>query len=223
MPHSSSQQWSSQPPQLLWCWMKRIAVSSVKNQYILHNIALTLGAMNVTHMVISSWTVHAEYLLQELQWHITNPTRVTMANWIQGTSVKIETGKANPDNSPTFEEITAWVNTIHIEATLHHNTEIDVTTTGAAHDNLGQTTKDTATDLAVTHCTGHIADHPNIKALQVINPEITVGHIHDHPTDPQGMNLTDQIHTPTGWEEGHIPRRTWGWRLKIHTLILQLQ
>ena len=44
--------------------MKRIAVSSVKNQEILHDIALTLGAMNGMNMIISSLTVHTEYLLQ---------------------------------------------------------------------------------------------------------------------------------------------------------------
>ena len=48
-----------------------------------------------------------------------------------------------------------------------------------------------ATDLAMTHHTGHIADHLNIKALQVIDPEIAVDHIHNHHTDLQDMNLTD--------------------------------
>ena len=31
------------------------------------DIVLTLGAMNVINMVISSWTAHTEYLLPELQ------------------------------------------------------------------------------------------------------------------------------------------------------------
>ena len=44
---------------------------------ILHNITLTLGTMSVMNMVIS-WTVHMKYLLQELQQHITNHTKVTM-------------------------------------------------------------------------------------------------------------------------------------------------
>ena len=35
--------------------MKGIAVSSVKNKDILHDIALTLGVMNMMHMAISSW------------------------------------------------------------------------------------------------------------------------------------------------------------------------
>ena len=87
---------------------------------------------------------------------------------------------------------------IHIEATLDHNTGIDATTTGAAHNDLTQLTEGTVTDLAMTHCTSHNTDHPNIEALQVIDPEITVGHIHDCPTDLQGMKLTDQIHTPVG-------------------------
>ena len=77
MPNSSSQQWSFHPPQLMWCSMKKTAVSSVKNQDILHKIALTSGAMSVMNMVMLSWTVHTEYLLQKLQQHITNHTRVT--------------------------------------------------------------------------------------------------------------------------------------------------
>ena len=60
----------------------------------------------------------------------------------------------------------------------------------------------------MTHHIGHIADHPNIEALQVINPKIAVDCIHNHPTDLQDMNLTDQIHIPVGQEEDHIPKRT---------------
>ena len=48
------------------------------NQDTLLNIVLTLGAMNVTNMAISSWTVHTEYLLPEHQQHITRHTKVTM-------------------------------------------------------------------------------------------------------------------------------------------------
>ena len=59
----------------------------------------------------------------------------------------------------------------------------------------------------MTHHTNHITDHPNIEALQVIDPEIAVGHIHKHPTDPQGMNRGDEVHIPAGQEEGHILRR----------------
>ena len=87
---------------------------------------------------------------------------------------------------------------ICIEPALDHNTGIDTTTTGAAQDNLDQPTEVTATDLTMTHYTGHIVNDPNIKALQVIDPEIAVGHIHDHPINLQGMNLADQIYTPAG-------------------------
>ena len=97
---------------------------------------------------------------------------------------------------------------IHTEDTLDHNIRIDVATTEAAHDDLTQPTEDTATDLAMTHHISHIADHPHITALWVIDPEIVVGHTHDHPTDLQGMNHADQIHTPAGQEEGCTPRRT---------------
>ena len=97
---------------------------------------------------------------------------------------------------------------IHIEATLDHNTGIEAATTDAAHNDVTQPTEDTATDLTMTHCTGNITGHPFIVALWIINPKLAVGHTHDHPTDFQGMNHMDQIHTPAGWEEGHIPSRT---------------
>ena len=97
---------------------------------------------------------------------------------------------------------------IPIEATLDHNTRIETATIGAAHDDLALPIEATAIDLATTHHIDHITDHPHIEDLQVINPEITVGHIHDHPTDLQGMNHIDQVHNPIGQEENHIPRRT---------------
>ena len=84
-------------------------------------------------------------------------------------------------------------------------TRIDAATTGAAHNNLTQPIETTAIDLTATHHTDHIADHPHIEALQVIDPEITVDHIHDHPIDLQAMNLADQIHILAGQEEDHIP------------------
>ena len=108
-----------------------------------------------------------------------------MPDQVQGTTVMIEAGEANPDHSLTFEDIADQVIMIPIEATLDHNIKIDVATMGAAHDNLTQSTEATATtiDLMATHHIGHIAVLHNIKALQVIDPEITVGLIHDHPTD----------------------------------------
>ena len=68
---------------------------------------------------------------------------------------------------------------------------LDAVTTGAAHDDLTQHTEDTATDLTIAHCTGYITDHPNIKVHQVTNLKITVGLIHNHATDLQGMNCAD--------------------------------
>ena len=59
---------------------------------------------------------------------------------------------------------------IHPEAAVDHKTSIDASTTGAVHYDL-------------TQHTGHIADHPNIEALWVIDPKITVDHIHDRPTN----------------------------------------
>ena len=121
--------------------------------------------------------------------------------------MKTETDEANPDHSLILGDIRSQVFMNHIEATLDQNTDIDATTTGAVHDDLTQATQDTATNLAVTLHISHISDHPNIKTFQVINPEITVAHIHNHPID-QDMNLTNQIHIPAGQKAGHIPRRT---------------
>ena len=67
-----------------------------------------------------------------------------------------------------------------------------------AHCDLDQSMDGTATDLAMTHCTSHITDHPRIAAPWVTSPEIIIGHTNDHPTSCQGMNHTDQIHTPAG-------------------------
>ena len=122
--------------------------------------------------------------------------------------MKIEIDKADPDHSLILEDITAQVITIHIEATLDHDTRIDAATTGVVNDSLVQPTEDTTTDLTMTLHTSHITDQPNIKSLQVINPEIAVDHIHDHPIDLHGMNLADQIHILAGQEEENIPRIT---------------
>ena len=94
--------------------MKKIAVSSVRNEDISDDIALTLGATNAMNMVMLSWTVHTEYLLQELQWPTTNYTEVTMPDQVWGFTMKIETDKVDPDHIPTIESIAAQVVTIPI-------------------------------------------------------------------------------------------------------------
>ena len=129
---------------------------------------------------------------------MTNLTEVTMSDQVWDTTVKVETDEADPDHSLSFDDTTAWAIVICIEVTLDHNTSIDTVITEAANDELTQPTEDTATDLTVTHLTDHIADHSNIEALQVINPEIIVGHIHDHSKGLQGMNHINQVHNPAG-------------------------
>ena len=106
-----------------------------------------------------------------------------MPNQVWGTTVKIETSKADPDHSLTFKDLAAWVIVIPTEAALDFNTRTDAITSEAAHDDLTQLTKHKATDLAMTHYTGCIAGLPNINALQVINPEIIVDYIHAPHTD----------------------------------------
>ena len=157
-----------------------------------------------------SLTVHTKYLLQELQQLITNITEITMPGQVQGITVTVETDKADPDHSLTFEDIPAHVIMIPIEAALDNKTGIDAATTGAAHEDLASPIEATTIDLTMTHHIDNIADHLHIEAIQVINPEIAVGHIHDYPTDHQGMSHEDQVHNPAGQKENHIPRRSLG-------------
>ena len=161
-------------------------------------------------MVTLSWTVHTRYLLWEPQPITTNLTEVTMPDQVQGTTMGIETDKGNPGHSLMFEGFTAPVIMIPIEAAVDHNTAIDEATTGAAHDDLAPPIEAIGIDLTMTHYIDHITDHPHIEALQVIDPKIAVDHIHDHPTNLQGMNHIDQVHNPAGQEENHTPRRTQG-------------
>ena len=77
------------------------------------------------------------------------------------------------------------------EATLYHNTRIDAATTAAAHNDCTPPIEVTIMNLTVTQHIDHITDHSHIEALQVINPEITVGHIHYHHTDLQDKTHID--------------------------------
>ena len=97
--------------------------------------------------------------------------------------MKTETGKADPDHSLIFKDITAQAIMIWIEATLDCNTKIDTAITEAGYDNLTPPTEDTATDLTMTHLTNHIPDHLSTEGFQAIDPNIIVGHTHDQPTD----------------------------------------
>ena len=107
----------------------------------------------------------------------------------------------------TFKDIAAQAIAICMEATLDHNIEIDAAITEMVHDDLAQSTEDTATYL-----TNHITYLPNLEALVVIDPNIIVGHTHDHPIGLQDMNHINQVHNPAEQGENHIPRKTWGWR-----------
>ena len=105
--------------------------------------------------------------------------------------MKTETGKANSDCILIFKNNAAQVVMIHTEATQGHSTGINAATTGATHDNYTPPIEATAIDPAMTHHTDNITDYPHIEVLQLINPEITVDHSHDHPTNLQGRTHTD--------------------------------
>ena len=102
-------------------------------------------------------------------------------------------------------------------ATVDHNIEIGAATTEAAHDDCHSAHRGHShRPCTVTHHTIHTADCLHIAALQVINPEITVGHTHDYPTDIQGMNHTDDIHTPSRMRRRPHPKKNM--KVKIEDL-----
>ena len=106
------------------------------------------------------------------------------------------------------ENITAQVIAIFTEAAQGHNTGIDAATIGAAHNDCIPPIEATTIDPAVTCHINHITDRSHIEVLQLINPEITVDHTHDHATNLQGRTNTDHIHIPADHEESHTSRRS---------------
>ena len=97
---------------------------------------------------------------------------------------------------------------IHTEATQGHNIGIIAATTGAAHDAKPPHIEVTAINLTATHHNALIADHPHIEVLWLTVSEITVDHVHDHPTNLQGETCTGHIHIPADHEANHTSRRT---------------
>ena len=132
---------------------------------------------------------------------ITNLPEVSLPDQVQNATMKKETGEADPDHNLIFENIAARVIMILTEAPLGHNTRIDAATIGAAHNDCTPSIEATAIDLATTCHIDYITDHPHIEVLQLINPEITVDHTHNHPTDLYGRTHTDQVHIPADHEE----------------------
>ena len=133
-----------------------------------------------------------------------------MPDQIQDTTMKTETGKADPDHNLIFKNIAAQVIMIPTEAAQGHNTGIDTATTGAAHDDHALPMEATAINLTMTHHIDCITDHPQIELLQLTNSEIAVDHAHDHLTDLQDRTHTDQVHNPAYHKENHTLRRTQG-------------
>ena len=78
--------------------MMRITDFSVRTKDIYQEIALTSGVSNVLSMVILSWAVHRECLLQEPQQSTTNPdhTKATTPGQVPDISMKTGTGKVVP-------------------------------------------------------------------------------------------------------------------------------
>ena len=97
--------------------------------------------------------------------------------------MKIEEAETDPNPSQNTAGITPQATIDLTEITQGHNGTTETTAAEAVQGNPTQHTGDTVTGHAVTHITGHIADHPHITALQVIDPKIVVGHTLDHPTN----------------------------------------
>ena len=131
-----------------------------------------------------------------------------MPDEVQSTTMKKETVKPIQITMSFLKTLQLETSVILTEAAQGHNTGIDTATRGATHSNHAPPIEATAIDLAMTHHINHIADHSQIKVLQLINPEIAVDHTHDHPTDLQGRTHTDQVHIPADHEENNTSRRT---------------
>ena len=129
-----------------------------------------------------------------------------MSDLLQDTITKRETVKADLNQNVIFENNTFQVITILTETTQGHNTGTDEASMGAAHNNHTTHIEAKAINLTVTCCINHIANHPHIEVLQLTNPEIAVGHAHDHPTDLKGRTHMDQVHIPASNEENHTLR-----------------
>ena len=206
----------------MWCQTKRTGASFARNQDILHGIALTSDAMSMMNMVILSWIVHTRYLLQELQWHTASHIGIIMPysglrhhhndreRWSQSRS-QSHYRRHHSSNHHDSHRDHSWSQ--HWGRHSHHKSsswQLCSVHRGCSHRPYHDT----------PHMCDFITDHPSTKAPQVTDPVITADHLHDHPTDLQDMNLADQVHIPAGWEEYHISRRTWRWRLRIRTLII---
>ena len=106
-------------------------------------------------MVTFSWTAYTEYLLQELQQHITRHTKVTIPDWVWGTTVKIKTDKADPYHSPTNPQRHCSLS--------HHNSP-------RGHSRS-------------QHWDRHSHHRSSLWWSCSDLAQITVGHTHDHPTN----------------------------------------
>ena len=80
------------------------------------------------------------------------------------------------------------------EATPDHNNEAGTATIEAAQDNPIKPTADTVADPAMTHHTGHTANHPHTAVHQVTTLRTIVDHIHAYPTNHQSIIHTKEDH-----------------------------
>ena len=132
--------------------------------------------------------------------------------------MKTEEAETDLNPSQNTAGITAQSGIDLTEITQGHKDGTETTNAEAVQGDPTQHTGDTVTGHTMTHHIGHITDHPHIAAFWVINPEVVVGHIHDHPTYLWGMNQADQVHTPAGHEEGHTPKKNMKVKIKdLHT------
>ena len=124
------------------------------------------------------------------------------------TNRKTKKEETGPDHSLDTADITAPAVVTCTEATPDHNNGMGTATTEAAQDDPIQHTKDTVTDPAMTHHTGHTTNHPHTAAHQVTALRTTVDHIHVHPTNHPNMIHTKEDHavgdhTPIRKPENH--------------------
>ena len=163
--------------------MRKADVSNARSQDILQDTALISDTMNVMNLDTLLLNTLTKYHIQEHQ-HITKRhTGINTTDQALGSTTKTKEKEKDPDHSLDTASSIALAAVICTEATQGHNNGIGTATIEAAQGNLIQHTEDTPTGPAMTHHTGHTADHLHTTAHQATTLKNAVDHIHDLPTN----------------------------------------
>ena len=147
--------------------MRMTDVLNAKNQGTLHDTTLISDVMNVMNMNILSWTALIKYPLLEHWHHITRCIGIATPDQDLDTTKKIKKEETGPDHSLDIADIAGPAIITCTEAAPDCNKGTGTATIKAAQDVPIQHTEATVAEPAMTHHTGHTADHPHTATHQV--------------------------------------------------------